>query len=1186
MKALVDRLAIGKIEYEIPQIELSVAAIEQTVAAGNCFNGSFKVDSLNGIPVKGLIYSTNSRLKIEKEQFGGMENKVSYSVDTHYTKEGDSIRGEINIVTNGGEFRIPFEITIAGYGIQSSIGEIENYFHFANLVQMNYEEALKFFASREFKKLLNKNDVRHLALYEGLIQSMDKKLALEEFLIAINKKKPVILSLAQDEMFYENLEENYGDSILISRNTWGYTDISVEVKGAFLKECRGRIKQDDFNGNTYEYRYLIDTKYLYKGINYGEIIFKSHNQVLRFEIKIDLANHNRMQFNRNVNDKIIKIVKKYLDFRMKKCNLVNWANESLTFVEGLLHLDNTSLMAWLFKAQILISQEKLAEAGELLDDFIKNKLIHADKNLDVYCYYLYVRSLEKREAGFTKTALTEVRKIYEQGNSWKNLWVIFYLDERYEINKSLKYTMIKEQFSKGCRSPYMYFEALNVLNEQPRLLRIFNNFELQVLLFGSKYGYINDNLAKQLIDLALTEKRYSRQLIHILAGLYSKEENVETLTAICGLLIRGNKTKHSYFKWYEAGITADVRLTNLYEYYMFSMDEEYDGLLPKMIYMYFIYNGEALGTRQAFLYSNIIKNKKKIPNIYHNYLSVMEQFLVDQLYIGNMSGELAVIYQDILKSTIINTDIAKNLPDIVLTYELTCDDPDMKEVVVIHKETTGESVYKLNNQKAYVHIYTQEPVILFVDTFGKRYANITYKLVQLLKMQEYLKQCFELHKDNKNLLLHFSEKYMKYRKNPLDSVDVYKNMMNYPNIRLSYKREVMHSIVDYYYEHQKESGVREELLALDKSVMDEDTRRKTLEMMIDYNLYEAVFEEIKKYGYTGILTRQLAVFTAKMIERSNKQYDSLLVELCKIVFRDDKYNEDILEYLSRFFYGTLDEMIKLWEVQNDFVYENHNLEERILAQTMFTKNTKVNLHKIFKSYYRNGTGKMVKVAFYTFCSYHTFMGNMGKAPSKGNKYVFQYLLKDILQGVGVPNICNIALLENASEKEHVSGKEAKLYAKILYHLSNYNINFEFYKKFEKWFELPFNVTDKTIIDYRTLPDSKVHISYTLGNKDEESRLIVEELNSVMPGIYTKEFTLFYGDKLDYYINEVSKEEDKTTDRHTIRVVDASIYKDNSRFSMINNIMIAKENNDKDKETEIMKEYAEKQQIAEQIFYIF
>ena len=48
-------------------------------------------------------------------------------------------------------------------------------------------------------------------------------------------------------------------------------------------------------------------------------------------------------------------------------------------------------------------------------------------------------------------------------------------------------------------------EAINILNAQPVLLRVLNKFEIRVINFGCRYGIINEKLALQIADVALSE---------------------------------------------------------------------------------------------------------------------------------------------------------------------------------------------------------------------------------------------------------------------------------------------------------------------------------------------------------------------------------------------------------------------------------------------------------------------------------------------------------------------------------------------------------------------------------------------------------------------------------------------------------------------------------------------------------
>ena len=54
----------------------------------------------------------------------------------------------------------------------------------------------------------------------------------------------------------------------------------------------------------------------------------------------------------------------------------------------------------------------------------------------------------------TNEAKKKIEQYYEGGHdNWQILWILFNMDSRYDENPSLKYTLIKRMFNKGCTSP-------------------------------------------------------------------------------------------------------------------------------------------------------------------------------------------------------------------------------------------------------------------------------------------------------------------------------------------------------------------------------------------------------------------------------------------------------------------------------------------------------------------------------------------------------------------------------------------------------------------------------------------------------------------------------------------------------------------------------------------------------------
>lgn len=146
-----------------------------------------------------------------------------------------------------------------------------------------------------------------------------------------------------------------------------------------------------------------------------------------------------------------------------------------------------------------------------------------------------------------------------------------------------------------------------------------------------------------------------------------------------------------------------------------------------------------------------------------------------------------------------------------------------------------------------------------------------------------------------------------------------------------------------------------------------------------------------------------------------------------------------------------------------------------------------------------------------------------------------------------------------SQKDKLTENQIKITKDLIDTLVKSNVNFEFYKKFNKWYKIPFNLLDKTIIDFRTNPKHRVDITYEIKNQEGKTGKVTEEMGSIYPGIFSKEVIMFYGEEIDYSIKEYSNEypEGKVVDNYSVRISEKNAYNDESRFGIINSMMICK-----------------------------
>jgi len=106
MRERINRLARGIVDAELPKLFLSPVKVEETLGSDTIYKRELYLSSENNLSIKGLAYSTHSRVRIASRSFGGLRNHIVYEVDTSWCENGDVIRGTINLVTNGGELEV------------------------------------------------------------------------------------------------------------------------------------------------------------------------------------------------------------------------------------------------------------------------------------------------------------------------------------------------------------------------------------------------------------------------------------------------------------------------------------------------------------------------------------------------------------------------------------------------------------------------------------------------------------------------------------------------------------------------------------------------------------------------------------------------------------------------------------------------------------------------------------------------------------------------------------------------------------------------------------------------------------------------------------------------------------------------------------------------------------------------
>lgn len=226
------------------------------------------------------------------------------------------------------------------------------------------------------------------------------------------------------------------------------------------------------------------------------------------------------------------------------------------------------------------------------------------------------------------------------------------------------------------------------------------------------------------------------------------------VAAICTYLIRGQQFAPRYHIWYERGIDSEIRITNLYEAFLISMDQNEVTAIPKMIQLYFQYNSGLSYRHMAVLYVNIIAAKEKQPDVYHKYRRNMEQFALAQMEAGHMDDNLAVIYREILPVSILNEKLAHKAAEVLFVHKLCCENRGIAKAYILHWQLKAPQVVTLTNGCGYFKAYSKDYTVILCDTGGNCYTD-DYQDEALLQPENYLEKCMELAPEELSYLLYY-----------------------------------------------------------------------------------------------------------------------------------------------------------------------------------------------------------------------------------------------------------------------------------------------------------------------------------------------------------------------------------------------------------------------------------------------
>lgn len=717
MRKKIQDLVKGKYEYTSPKL-VTDHKVQFEVLENELYKGSFSIASETGERIRGLITCAHPYMEVSVKQFDDVALTVEFEYHAVNLEAGVKDKGEFVIACSSGEYVIPFVASITRYYHDSSIGKIKTLNDFSNLAKLNWEEALKIFQSRFFADIL---DEKSKLLYKGLCYRYTTAHELEEFLVGIGKKTRIQFHIDNPERNLGRIREDYSDIIRVFKSGWGHLDIQIGADADFIKLKDNHIQTSHFTGRDTEIPFTIAMDELHAGKNYGTITLRTPFQKHTVQICVQKtgtvrpdARESAKKYNQRA---YALLVKKYIDYKLGHFPESVWISETLEIFDKMIERDPSDRWNFLLKCQMLILQKNKEDAAWILEDAAYGV---KDKQSPEWCFIQYLKQqLDPKDSRKIMIA-ADIKTAHQK---YKDNLLLFLLmlevDSGLKSDPEFRYNVLKDYLATTSCSPIVYYEAYQILKEEPGLVKEMDEVDIRICYWIAKQNLLDSELIQAILESSTKVRAFHNRYFWLLGRCYKLTKDEACVRIICTYLIKNNKYGEEYLNWFSRGLENKMRIAGICEAYMQSWRRT-DGDIPDAVLNYFFKRTLLPAVYKCRLYAYVVRNKDRLGNMMEAYRGFIIPFLEEELKKNHMNDELAEI------ARYVKTQVTPEH-----WHEINQNCTNVEKVIASNSSFVGIAVYQqgtdscqkapLSQNVSYVHLYSDVYQVLFEDGYGYRY---------------------------------------------------------------------------------------------------------------------------------------------------------------------------------------------------------------------------------------------------------------------------------------------------------------------------------------------------------------------------------------------------------------------------------------------------------------------------------
>ena len=459
------------------------------------------------------------------------------------------------------------------------------------------------------------------------------------------------------------------------------------------------------------------------------------------------------------------------------------------------------------------------------------------------------------------------------------------------------------------------------------------------------------------------------------------------------------------------------------------------------------------------------------------------------------------------------------------------------------------------------------------DIYGNRFCEeLGYYEEPLMDIDRCVKKCTELAQGELPYILYSMQDKIREGVEDSDFPGVW-TVLKSSQVSDRFKRELAEQVILFYRKRKYEAGC---LTGLDHKLLSAASSRMLMQYLTEEHLYETAYRMAEECGYEHMDTAACVALCSYAIHTAAFEEDDFLLGFAESVFYRGTYNDVIIIYLCKYYNGATKTMAEIWKAAGAFDIDTFDLEERILSQMLYSTDYIADAEDIYESYVKGGGRELICMAYLSYFADAWLVRDM-VVP----EYVFEQIYVRYKEGNLLNDACRLGLLKYFSEKEHLSDAMYQAADELLEEYTSKNCYFAFFLQFEKKLRLKYHLYDKAFVEYHTDPGRKIMIHFSLDGEHYEQAL----LNEVYDGVFVKEFILFFGESVLYYMTEQEKAEEKITESACLNCRSVPDEECHGRYEMLNDMLMHHAMGERDAQKREMKQYYGMQMVTNEVFRI-